>query len=83
MAAYYAPHYIRVNVLAPAMVRTPASERAGGDPELREFIRKKQPLADGMVDPEDVDRTALFLLGDTARAITGQVVTVDGGWSVT
>jgi len=83
MSAYYAPHYIRVNVLAPAMVRTPASERAGGDPELREFLRKKQPLADGMVDPEDVAHTALFLLGDTARTITGQVVTVDGGWSVT
>ena len=83
MSAYYAPHYIRVNVLAPAMVRTPASERAGGDPELREFLRKKQPLADGMVDPEDVAHTALFLLGETARTITGQVVTVDGGWSVT
>ena len=36
-----------------------------------------------MVDPEDVAHTALFLLGDTARTITGQVVTVDGGWSVT
>jgi NAD(P)-dependent dehydrogenase (short-subunit alcohol dehydrogenase family) len=83
MAAYYAPQRIRVNVLAPALVRTPASERAGRDPELREFIRKKQPLADGMVDPEHVAHAALFLLGDDARAITGEVVTVDGGWSVT
>ena len=83
MASYYAPQRIRVNVLAPALVRTPASERAVADPELREFLRKKQPLADGMVEIEDVARTALFLLGDAARAITGEVITVDGGWSVT
>lgn len=83
MAAYYAPHHIRVNVLAPALVRTAASARAIGDPELREFLRKKQPLAGGMVETEDVARTALFLLSDAARAVTGEVVTVDGGWSVT
>jgi NAD(P)-dependent dehydrogenase (short-subunit alcohol dehydrogenase family) len=83
MAAYYAPQRIRVNVLAPALVRTPASERASGDPEVREFIRKKQPLADGMVDTGDVARTALFLLGDGARSITGEVLTVDAGWKLT
>jgi NAD(P)-dependent dehydrogenase (short-subunit alcohol dehydrogenase family) len=82
MAAYYAPHGIRVNVLAPGLVRTPASERAG-NPELLEFIRKKQPLTGGMVDAEDVARAALFLLSDEARSITGEAIAVDGGWSVT
>jgi NAD(P)-dependent dehydrogenase (short-subunit alcohol dehydrogenase family) len=82
MAAYYAPHRIRVNALAPGLVRTPASERAGS-PELLEFIRKKQPLTDGMVDAEDVARAAMFLLGDAGRAITGEALAVDGGWSVT
>ena len=82
MAAYYAPHGIRVNVLAPGLVRTPASERAGNE-ELLAFIRKKQPLVDGMVDAEDVARAAVFLLGDGARSITGETIAVDGGWSVT
>jgi len=82
MAAYYAPHRIRVNVLAPGLVRTPASERAGND-ELLGFIQKKQPLTGGMVDAEDVARAALFLLGDGARSITGETIAVDGGWSVT
>jgi NAD(P)-dependent dehydrogenase (short-subunit alcohol dehydrogenase family) len=82
MAAYYAPHHIRVNVLAPGLVRTPASERAG-NPELLEFIQKKQPLTGGMVDAEDVARAALFLLSDDARPITGEAIAVDGGWSVT
>jgi NAD(P)-dependent dehydrogenase (short-subunit alcohol dehydrogenase family) len=82
MAAYYVPHRIRVNVLAPGLVRTPASERAG-NAELLSFLEKKQPLTGGMVDAEDVARAALFLLGDDARSITGETIAVDGGWSVT
>jgi NAD(P)-dependent dehydrogenase (short-subunit alcohol dehydrogenase family) len=82
MAAYYAPHRIRVNVLAPGLVRTPASERAG-NPELFAFLEKKQPLTGGMVDAADVANAALFLLSDNARSITGETIAVDGGWSVT
>lgn len=81
MAAYYAPRGIRVNVLAPGLVRTPASERAG-NPELFDFIRNKQPLTGGMIDADDVARAALFLLGDESRSITGEALAVDGGWSV-
>lgn len=83
MAAYYAPHKIRVNVIAPGLARTPASEPSEADPELSQFLRKKQPLTDGMVDAEDVARAALFLLSDEARSITGEVCRVDAGWSVT
>ena len=82
MAAYYAPHLIRVNVIAPGLVRTPMSARAQGSPELLEFMRRKQPLTDGMMEPDNIARTALFLLSDDARAISGDVVKVDGGWSV-
>ncbi len=82
MAAYYAAHRIRVNVIAPGLVRTPASERSQANTELPEFLKKKQPLSGGMVDAEDIARAALFLLGPDSRFITGDVVTVDGGWSV-
>jgi NAD(P)-dependent dehydrogenase (short-subunit alcohol dehydrogenase family) len=82
MAAYYAPHKIRVNVIAPALVRTPMSERAQSDDEVMEFISHKQPLSGGMLDAGDVAAAALFLLGEQSRHITGQVVTVDGGWTV-
>ncbi|HWC95245.1 MAG TPA: SDR family oxidoreductase [Candidatus Sulfopaludibacter sp.] len=83
MAAYYAPHKIRVNVLAPALVRTPASERSQASAGLLDFLEKKQPLSGGMVDAADVARAALFLLGPDSRFITGDVLTVDAGWSVT
>ena len=83
MAAYYAPHKIRVNVIAPGLARTPASERSQADVELLGFVEKKQPLVAGMVDAEDVARAAMFLLGPDSRSITGDVLTVDAGWSVT
>lgn len=81
MAAYYAPHRIRVNAIAPGLVRTPASERAAAA-ELTEFLRRKQPLADGMIEAEDAARAALFLLSEEARPITGEVLAVDGGWRI-
>jgi NAD(P)-dependent dehydrogenase (short-subunit alcohol dehydrogenase family) len=36
-----------------------------------------------MVEPADVARAAVFLLGGEARPITGEVLTIDGGWNVT
>ncbi|HTX36997.1 MAG TPA: SDR family oxidoreductase [Bryobacteraceae bacterium] len=82
MAAYYAPHKIRVNAIAPGLVRTPASERAAAG-QLGEFLRKKQPLSSGMIEAEDAARAALFLLSEDARPITGEVLAVDGGWRIT
>jgi NAD(P)-dependent dehydrogenase (short-subunit alcohol dehydrogenase family) len=82
MAAYYAPHAIRVNAIAPALVATPMSGRAQSDPAIMDFVARKQPLAGGALSAADLTGTALFLLSDESRAITGQVVDVDGGWSI-
>jgi NAD(P)-dependent dehydrogenase (short-subunit alcohol dehydrogenase family) len=83
MAAYYAPHGIRINVLAPGLARTPAGERTQTATGLAAFLTKKQPLTGGMIDVEDIARAALFLLSNSSRAITGQTVAVDAGWSLT
>ncbi len=80
-AAYYAPHEIRVNGIAPGLVATPMSRRAQEDPAILAYLAEKQPLA-GPMDPDAVTAVALHLLSDEARMVTGQVVTVDGGWSV-
>ena len=82
MAAYYAPHKIRVNAIAPGLIRTPMSQRAQENPTIVEFLKTKQPLAEDLIEAEDVVSAALFLMGDESRHITGQVMTVDGGWSV-
>jgi len=81
-AAYYAPHGIRVNVIAAGLVNTPMSARAQANPKIAEYIAHKQPLSKGMLSAEDIARTACFLLGSASGPITGQVITVDGGWAV-
>ena len=83
MASYYAPHGIRVNALAPSLVRTPMSARAQESAEILAFVGTRQPLADGMLEADDVARSALFLLGAGSALVTGQVLAVDAGWSVT
>lgn len=82
MAAYYAPKGIRVNVLAPGLVRTPMSGRAQTDPAIQAFIAHKQPLSAGMLEPDAAGQAAVFLMSDESRFLTGQVVAVDGGWRV-
>jgi NAD(P)-dependent dehydrogenase (short-subunit alcohol dehydrogenase family) len=82
LAAYYAPHGIRVNVIAPGLVATPMSQRAQEDPEILAYAAARQPLADGILQASDLTGAALFLLSDDARMVTGQVLDVDGGWSV-
>jgi NAD(P)-dependent dehydrogenase (short-subunit alcohol dehydrogenase family) len=82
-ASFYAPNNIRFNVLAPALVATPMSQRAQGDEAILDFIRAKQPLDGGRIgQPEDLESAAVFFMSDESKFVTGQVLAVDGGWSV-
>ncbi len=82
-AAYYAPANVRFNVVAPALVATPMSQRAQHDEEVLAFVATKQPLEGGRIGlPSDLDGAAVFFMSDASRFVTGQVLAVDGGWSV-
>lgn len=81
-AAYYAPCGIRINVIAPGLVRTPMSARAQANPRITEYMTHKQPLTKGLLSADDVGKTACFLLRSDSSPITGQIITVDGGWGV-
>jgi len=81
-AARYAADGIRVNVLAPALIDTPMSERAVNDPAILHYLRTKQPLGAGPGRPEDCSDAAVFLCSDAARFITGVVLPLDGGWCI-
>ena len=83
IAAYYASKQIRFNVIAPALVESPMSQRAAEDEAIKQFIKSKQPLDGGRIGrPEDLDELALYLLSDHSKFVTGQVIAVDGGWSL-
>jgi NAD(P)-dependent dehydrogenase (short-subunit alcohol dehydrogenase family) len=82
-AAYYAANSIRFNVIAPALVDTPMAQRAVGNDTIQQFIRAKQPLDGGRFGrPEDLDAAVVYFLSDESRYVTGQILAVDGGWSV-
>jgi len=83
MAATYAPEGIRVNAIAPGLVRTPMSRRAQEDPLILEHMRGKQPLAGGLIDAEEVAKLSLFLLDSAHSAMmTGDILSIDAGWGV-
>jgi len=83
IAAYYAKNKIRVNVIAPALVETPMAQRAAQNEEIVNFIKTKQPLDGGRIGtPGDLDGAACYFMSDQSRFTTGQVLAVDGGWSL-
>ena len=83
VAAYYAAMNIRINLIAPALVETPMAQRAANDQEIIAFIRTKQPLDGGRIGfPSDLDGAAVYFMSDYSRFTTGQVLSVDGGWSL-
>jgi NAD(P)-dependent dehydrogenase (short-subunit alcohol dehydrogenase family) len=82
MASTYLRDRIRVNAVAPSLTRTPMAGRAAADKRILAFAREKQPLAGDMLDPDEVAHAAVYFLSDESRAVTGQLLKIDGGWSV-
>jgi len=82
-ASYYASHNIRINALAPSLVETPMAQRAMKDDQIQAFIKTKQPLDGGRVArPADLNGAAIYFMSDHSKFTTGQVLSVDGGWTV-
>ena len=83
VAAFYVKNNIRVNVIAPGLVETPMAKRAASDENILGFIKTKQPLDGGRIgQPEDLDGLVVYFMSDDSRFTTGQVIGVDGGWSI-
>jgi glucose 1-dehydrogenase len=75
-----APRGIRVNGMAPGLVRTPLTESFLSDPKAMAWMQMHTP--NGAVPGADAcGEAAAFLLGDAAWHIHGQMLLVDGGMS--
>jgi len=72
---------VRVNAISAGPMRTLSAAGVAGFDEMREHAARKAPLGRS-VDPQDLGRTALYLLGDLSTGVTGETIHVDCGYSI-
>lgn len=81
LAVEWGPHNIRVNCIAPGLVRTDFARALWENPELRQASESRTPLR-RLGEPEDIAGAAVFLAGRAGRWITGQTIVIDGGRTI-
>ena len=81
LAADVGPQGIRVNAISAGPIRTLAASGVSGFKTLHRQFKDITPLRQG-ITIEDVGATALYLASDLSRAVTGEVIYVDGGFSI-
>jgi NAD(P)-dependent dehydrogenase (short-subunit alcohol dehydrogenase family) len=92
LTVHYARYNVRVNCICPGGVPTPlwpvflSRDSDGIDQqkvdEVTKMYEQKTPLG-RLAKPEEIGRAALFLCSDAASYVTGEIMSVDGGLSVT
>ena len=80
-ALEYAARGIRVNAICPGLIQTPMSDQmvAAGQAEALEAMEKSIPMA-RVGRPEEIADAVLWLCSDAASYVTGQSISVDGGF---
>ncbi len=81
LAVEWGPKNIRVNALAPAIIRTDFARALWDNPEIYNAAIKHYPLR-RIGDVEDVAGSAVFLASDAGKFITGQTIVIDGGSTI-
>jgi NAD(P)-dependent dehydrogenase (short-subunit alcohol dehydrogenase family) len=79
-ALQYATQGIRVNAVAPGLVRTPTADRLKTLPGAEAAMLSAIPQG-RWCEPEEVAEAVVFLCSEKASHITGHVMPVDGGWT--
>ncbi|MEO3773219.1 SDR family oxidoreductase [Micromonospora sp. B9E7] len=79
LAAEWGPRGVRVNAVRPAMTRTDMSAVVFADPTLEKQMTSQYALG-RLGEPEDLAQAVLFFATPASSFITGQTLSVDGGW---
>ena len=72
------PHNIRVNCVAPGLIKTDFARALWENPEMAARVEKGTPMR-RIGDPEDIAGAAVFLASKAGAYMAGQMVVVDGG----
>ena len=82
LAADLGPKNIRINAISAGPIKTLAASGVSGFSSILQVYRDRAPLR-RTVDTSEVADAALFLLSDAGRAVTAEVLMVDGGYHAT
>jgi len=81
LASEWAKYNIQVNAVAPTFIETPGTEPWLKNPEFRQSVLDRIPLG-RIGKPMEVAGVVLFLASKAASLITGEIVLIDGGWTL-
>lgn len=81
LAVEFGPHNVRVNAIAPGVIRTDFARALWEDPKAEAELRRVTPLG-RIGEPENIAGTAVFLASKAAEYVTGQAIVVDGGTTI-
>ena len=81
MAQQWAQYNIRVNAIAPGLVKTRFSEALWSNPDIAQAVMTRTPLR-RVAEPDEMVGAVIFLASDAASYVTGHVLVVDGGSAI-
>ena len=81
LAAEWGPKNVRVNAIAPGLIKTDFAKALWEDPQRRKEREAATPLR-RLGEPRDIGGVAAFLASDAAAFITGQCIVADGGVTI-
>ena len=79
LAHEFGPKGVRFNSIMPGSIATEREKQEVHTPEYKALVLESQAIK-RLLQPEDIARTALWLVADDSNGITNQNIVVDGGW---
>ena len=81
LAIEFGPHNVRVNAIAPGVIRTDFARALWEDPKAEAELKRVTPLG-RIGEPENIAGAAVFLASRAGEYVTGQAIVVDGGTTI-